>query len=89
MPSGWTHTYTDFTDKSNFKKPGVHWPSCLLNKVFTINAEINGESFKAYIMQILLSEVKIFMNIQLGVICAHMVDFYMPGHIYQSFAHRV
>ena len=32
-------------------------------------------------MQILLSELKIFLNIQLGVICAHMVDFLMPGDI--------
>ena len=35
-------------------------------------------------MQILPLEVKIFMNIQLDVICADMVDFRRLGHKWQQ-----
>ena len=33
------------------------------NAIFTTNTEINGASFKAYRMHILLLELKIFVNI--------------------------
>ena len=36
-------------------------------------------------MQIPPLEVKIFMNIQLDVICADMVDFHRLGHIWIIF----
>ena len=38
-----TQTHTDFPDKSNFKKPGVHQPkagACLVKKYFTLD-ELN------------------------------------------------
>ena len=45
-------------------------------------AEIHGESCKAYRMKLSPLKQKIFMNIQLGVTCVDMVDFYRSGHIY-------
>ena len=52
------------------------------NKInFLSNIEFNGKSFKIYRIQILILEVKIFMNIQLDVICADMVDFRRLSHI--------
>ena len=50
-------------------------------KNYSICAESHGESSKAYRLQLSPLEQKILMNIQLGVICADMVDFRRPGHI--------
>ena len=41
------------------------------------------ESLKVYRMKILLLELKILMNIHLGVICTHMIDFHRPGLMYR------
>ena len=59
-----------------------YWYNC--NKTFITTAEFNGLSSAAYRNGILHSERKILSQIQLDVICAHMVDFHMPSHIILS-----
>ena len=44
-------------------------------------AEILGESCEAYRMKLSPLEQKILMNIQLGVICANMVDYCRLAHV--------
>ena len=51
------------------------------NKISVITAEFNELSSEIYRNGIPHSELKILPKIQLGVICAHMVDFCRPGHI--------
>ena len=51
-----------------------------MQNVFT-TAEFNGPSSASYTIGILQSQLKILAKIQLSVNCAHMVDFYKPGHI--------
>ena len=50
--------------------------------MFITTAEFNGLSSAACRNGILHSEQKILVKIELGVICAHMVDLCRPGHIY-------
>ena len=50
--------------------------------MFITTAEFNGLSYAAYGNGILHSEHKILAKTYLGVICAHMVNFCRPGHIY-------
>ena len=50
------------------------------NKIFITTAVFHGLSSAAYGNGIVRSERKILAKIELGVICAHMVDFRRRGH---------
>jgi len=50
-----------------------------LNEIFTLYAPINWESYKTYISFITHPQNKIFIVVQLGIICAHMPYFCWPG----------
>ena len=52
------------------------------NKISVTTAEFNGFSSEIHGNGIPCSELKILLKIYLGVICAHMVDFCRPGHIF-------
>ena len=52
------------------------------DNISVTTAEVNGLSSEIYGKRIPHSELKILAIIQLGVICAHMVDFCRPSHKY-------
>ena len=52
----------------------------------SMHAEIHGESDDAYRMKLKRLELKILMNIQLGVICTDVAAFHRPGHIAKKLA---
>ena len=52
------------------------------NKISVTNEEFNGLSSEIDGNGIPRSELKVLPKILLGVICAHMVDFRRPGHIW-------
>ena len=52
--------------------------------MFTTTAKLNGHSSAIYRNRILHSGLKILAKIYLSVICAYMVDFHSPGHIFSS-----
>ena len=64
--------------------------NCVVMQQTTIsnrNTEFKRIFFKAYRIKILLLELKIFVNILLGVICALVVDFCRPNHIFNTCAY--